>query len=107
MVRSIDTDCPSWPYDVEFPDNVSNLYRPDELELVDNSREAQGAMQDTSDPFENVLIDIVQTNRRKRKDYALVGDPFSNFRSTADAIGIEPIDSANFNIAQKEAPLQS
>lgn len=107
MVRSIVTANKSWPYDVEFPDNVSNLYGPDELELVDSGREVQGVELDPSDPFENVLIDIVQTNRRKRKDYALDGDPFSNFRYTADAIGIEPIDSVNFNIAQKEARLQS
>ncbi len=37
--------------------------------------------------FERALIDMVQTARRKRADYALDSDEFSNFRGPADLIG--------------------
>lgn len=63
------------------------------------------------DPFDNVLIDIVETNRRKRRDYAHDGDdPFTNFRVTSELLGLEgfgPAESALFNILQKIARLQS
>lgn len=65
---------------------------------------------DADDPFENVLIDIVKTNRKKRKDYALDGSPFSNFEDTADGLGMPgflPVDSAMFNVLQKLARLRS
>lgn len=38
---------------------------------------------DPSDPFERALVNMILTNRRKRRDYALDGDPFSNFTATA------------------------
>lgn len=56
---------------------------------------------DATDPFEAALIPIVQTNRRKRADYALDGDPFSNFRGTAEFIGHPTWMSALFNCVQK------
>jgi hypothetical protein len=56
---------------------------------------------DPSDPFEAALIPIVETNRRKRADYALDGDPFSNFRGTAEFIGRPTWVSPLFNCAQK------
>jgi hypothetical protein len=65
---------------------------------------------DENDPFENALIQIVKTNRAKRRDYALDGDPFSNFKATSDLMGIKdfgPAESAFFNIVQKIARLQS
>lgn len=67
-------------------------------------------MLDVNDPFEKVLVDIVLTNRKKRKDYAKDGDPFSNFKDTANAIGIygfKAVDSALFNVLQKVARLKS
>lgn len=63
------------------------------------------------DPFDAVLMDIVETNRRKRRDYAHDGsDPFTNFRVTSELLGLEgfgPAESALFNILQKIARLQS
>jgi hypothetical protein len=65
---------------------------------------------DPNDPFEKQLIAIVETNRRKRKDYALDGDPFSNFRMTSDLLGIPgfgPTEAALFNVIQKLIRLHS
>jgi hypothetical protein len=62
---------------------------------------------DPNDPFEAVLIEMVTTNRAKRKDYAVDGNPFSNFYGSAEIMrlaGVDPfneLDSAVFNIAQK------
>lgn len=44
-----------------------------------------------SDPFERALIDMVQTNRAKRRDYAVDGEWDSNFRQVADMLGIEGV----------------
>jgi hypothetical protein len=65
---------------------------------------------DPNDPFEEVLISIVETNRRKRKDYALDDDPFSNFKMTSDLLGIPgfgPTEAALFNVIQKLIRLHS
>lgn len=64
----------------------------------------------SSDPFERVIAEIVSVNRLKRKDYAIDGDPFSNFHDTARAMGIEgfsAIDSADLNVRQKDARIRS
>jgi hypothetical protein len=65
---------------------------------------------DLNDPFEKQLISIVETNRRKRKDYALDGDPFSNFRMTSELLGIPGFgttEAALFNVIQKLIRLHS
>lgn len=65
---------------------------------------------DPADPFDAVIIQIVETNRRKRADYANDGDIFSNFKTTSTMIGIPgfgPAESALFNVLQKLARLQS
>jgi hypothetical protein len=65
---------------------------------------------DPNDPFDAVIIQIVETNRRKRADYARDGDVFSNFKTSSALLGIAgfgPADAALFNIAQKLARLQS
>lgn len=65
---------------------------------------------DPNDPFDAALIPIVETNRRKRKDYAKDGDPFSNFKATAEGLGLDgfgPTEAAIFNVLQKLARLQS
>lgn len=77
---------------------------------VDVARHEQPVTLDPNDPFDAALIPIVQTNRRKRKDYAKDGDPFSNFKTTASMLGIKefgPAESAFFNVLQKVARLQS
>lgn len=75
--------------------------------LVQNEEGDQVTL-DPEDPFEKVLIDMVRTNRRKRKDYAVDSDVFSNFRSTAGWTKTgRPEWSALFNVAQKLARLQS
>jgi hypothetical protein len=65
---------------------------------------------DPNDPFDAALIPIVETNRRKRKDYAKDGDPFSNFKVTSQGMGMAgfgPTEAAIFNVLQKLARLQS
>jgi hypothetical protein len=69
-----------------------------------------GLYLDPSDPFEKACIEMVLINRKKRADYALDGDPFSNFHMTSAALGLDgfgPIEAVSFNIAQKEARLRS
>jgi hypothetical protein len=77
---------------------------PDSAALL---REKQGVKLDPSDPFEAALIPIVETNRRKRSDYALDGDPFSNFRGTAQFIGQPTWMSPLFNVVQKMERVKS
>lgn len=62
---------------------------------------------DLEDPFEAAVFELVQMNRRKRRDYAVDGDPFSNFRETADQLGLAVWEAAEFNLAQKLARLKS
>jgi hypothetical protein len=65
---------------------------------------------DPADPFDAALIPIVQTNRKKRADYAKDGDPFSSFRTSSDLIGLVgfgPVEAALFNITQKLSRLKS
>jgi hypothetical protein len=65
---------------------------------------------DPSDPFDAALIPIVQTNRKKRADYAKDGSPFDNFETSSSLIGLEgfgPTQSALFNVTQKLARLKS
>jgi hypothetical protein len=65
---------------------------------------------DPDDPFDAALIPIVQTNRRKRADYARDGDPFSSFRTSSSLLGLTgfgPVEAALFNITQKLSRLKS
>lgn len=65
---------------------------------------------DPNDPFDAALIPIVEMNRRKRKDYAADGDPFSNFKTSSGLMGVAgfgPTEAAIFNVTQKLARLQS
>jgi hypothetical protein len=65
---------------------------------------------DPSDPFDAALIPLVETNRRKRADYAKDGDPFSSFTTSAELLGLKgfgAIEAALFNMAQKMTRLQS
>jgi len=65
---------------------------------------------DPTDPFDAALIPIVQTNRRKRQDYAKDGDPFSNFNTTAGMLGLDgfgSVEAALFNVCQKIARLKA
>lgn len=63
-----------------------------------------------NDPFEKAVIDIVEMNRRKRKDYADDDDPFSNFKDSAFILALDGFgqtEAVLFNIAQKVARLRS
>lgn len=63
---------------------------------------------DSTDPFERVLVQIVETNRRKRKDYAADNEMFSNFYDTSRFAGFEhPWISALFNCQQKLSRISS
>jgi hypothetical protein len=73
-------------------------------------KEETAVILNPSDPFDAALIPIVLTNRRKRKDYAQDGDPFSNFYTTAEMLGLvgfEGAESALFNVCQKIARLKA
>ena len=63
-----------------------------------------------ADPFDKVIIDIVNMNRKKRSDYAADGDIFSNFRDTAHNLGLEgfgPAEAAATLLLTKVARLRS
>ena len=65
---------------------------------------------DPADPFDAAIIPLVLTNRRKRADYAKDGDPFSNFKTTADMLGLDGFGAAEaalFNACQKMARLKA
>ena len=62
------------------------------------------------DPFDKVVINMVEMNRKKRNDYAADSDPFSNFRDTADDFGMAgfgPAESAQILLLTKVARLKS
>jgi len=57
---------------------------------------------DPSQPFERALIGMVITYRNKKADYAVDGDPFSNFSDTADWADFKyRWQSSLFNCVQK------
>lgn len=63
-----------------------------------------------NDPFDAAIIKMVAMNRSKRRDYAADDDLFSNFRSVADAMGLEgfgPVESALALLLTKVARLKS
>lgn len=63
---------------------------------------------DPHDPFERVLIDMISTNRRKRKDYAEDESIFTNFQITSKFANFENRWlSALFNCQQKLARIQA
>ena len=71
-----------------------------------NDNDNENITLDPTDPFDAALIPIVLTNRRKRKDYAKDGNPFSNFELAAGMLGIDgfgPAEAALFNQCQKLA----
>lgn len=72
-----------------------------------SSSKDAGQTLDKDDPFEEAVSLIVMINRQKRADYALDGDPFSNFKFSAQVMGVEPEEAALFNVAQKLARLSS
>ena len=72
-----------------------------------NTANHRRAELDLNDPFERAVWDIVRMNRKKRRDYALDEDPFSNFRETSAHMGLEVWESAEFNVAQKMSRLKS
>lgn len=83
-------------------------YDPQTIELTQAMREQ--VLLDPKDPFEAVIIDMVNMNRKKRRDYALDGDPFSNFGDTAGNLGMEgfgPTESAYVLLLTKISRLRS
>lgn len=59
------------------------------------------------DPFEAVVWDMVQMNRRKRADYAGDGNPFQNFIDSAYQVNSVPGMSCEQLIATKQARLRN
>lgn len=64
-----------------------------------------GITLNADDPIENALIEVVRMNRRKRADYAVDGDPFSNFRAAAHGAGVSVEQGIEYMIATKQARL--
>lgn len=63
---------------------------------------------DPADPIDAVLLEIHALNRRKRADYAVDGDPFSNFYAVARRVshlGIGPMGVLEVLLAVKEERL--
>lgn len=63
----------------------------------------------TDDPFEKAVERLVMLNRKKRADYALDSDPWSNFRLTAERHPKMdgPLDAVWFNVIQKLVRLEA
>lgn len=59
-----------------------------------------------NDPFEAVLIEMVETNRRKRHDYAGDSHFLSNFYETAEQLSLSAGHSVEQLIATKQARLK-
>ena len=105
-----------WPIRVKFDRaNIHNAgdatcpVAEDEIKLV-KVLDSELITLDPSDPFEQVLIKMVETNRRKRADYAVDGSPWSNFDDVSTGMGIEgfgAVESAEHNVRQKLARLTS
>lgn len=90
----------------EWTQNLAEMFQPPRFTKLEHD----AVRLDPDDPFERVIIDMVETNRRKRRDYALDGSPFSNFDDTARNLGVDGFsaaDSAIFNVLQKVARLRS
>ena len=87
------------------------VFSESEIELVDGLDSDPGVViLSPTDPFESVLIKMVETNRRKRADYAVDGSPWSNFDDVSSGMGIDGFDavaSAEHNVRQKLARLTS
>lgn len=65
---------------------------------------------DPNDPFDKVVIDMVNMNRKKRRDYAADSDPFSNFRDTARNMALDgfgPAEAAYVLLLTKVSRLRS
>lgn len=60
---------------------------------------------DPNDPFDKLIIPIVETNRRKRADYAKDGDIYSNFRGVGMRTGTNALAAVETLIATKEERL--
>ena len=54
----------------------------------ESKHEFLGVYLDELDPFERAIADIVLMNRRKRADYAVDGNMFSNFEQTAQMMNL-------------------
>lgn len=59
------------------------------------------------DPFEAAVIQIVETNRKKRNDYTIDPEkgPWWNFENTAKQTGLTSEQVVEVNIAQKQSRL--
>jgi hypothetical protein len=61
---------------------------------------------DPNDPFEALLIEMVQLNRAKRHDYAGDSDPWQNFYDSAQQVNGTAGQSVETLIATKQARLR-
>lgn len=68
---------------------------------------AEETVNEVKDPFDAVIEQIQETNRRKRADYTVGADPWSNFKDVARQINATPGTSVEVLIATKQARLRS
>lgn len=70
---------------------------------------SQSTTLNSEDPFEAAVERLVKLNRKKRADYALDSDPWSNFRLTAERHPKmdTPLDAVMFNVHQKMVRLEA
>lgn len=66
-----------------------------------------GTYLDEHDPFEAALLRMVETNRRKRSDYAVDGNIWSNFEHAGRAVGISALEGIDYMVATKQARLMA
>lgn len=62
---------------------------------------------DPNDEFESAIMQLVQMQRKKKADYALDNDRWSNFREAGSAVGISPLQGIDYMVATKQARLKA
>lgn len=78
-----------------------------EYPLIPDDNKPSAVTLNADDPFEAALIAMVETNRRKRADYASDGDPWRNFKDTARQVNSTPGMSCEVLIATKQSRLSN
>ncbi len=76
--------------------------------MTEDSRHEECVTLDPDDPFEAVLIEMVQVNRKKRASYTSAGSsPWENFDRAEDQVQIPDGAGIEYMIATKQARLRA
>lgn len=74
---------------------------------IDHDKTVEFLHLDPDDPFDQLLIPIVEMNRKKRADYTHGGNIYSNFEEVAEATGLTPLEVVDVMVAVKNARIKA